>query len=200
MIRTCLCGKEIVARRNKYCSYSCFRKFYKTNNLTKEKISKAKKGKPSWNKGIKWSEEHKKKLSKAHKESPACQKQCAKLKIFNKGKHRSPKTEFKKGSKPSNFIGRSVHSLGYIWLHSPDHPFKDVRNNVLEHRIVVEKQIKRFLDPSDIVHHINGDRKDNRIENLIAFTSKSSHIRFHKDPSNVKSNEIIFDGSSYLAV
>jgi len=49
---------------------------------------------------------------------------------------------------------------------------------ILEHRLVVEKFIKRKLKPEEAIHHINGIKDDNRIENLMLFKSNSEHIKF----------------------
>ena len=41
-----------------------------------------------------------------------------------------------------------------------------------EHRVVMENFIKRKLKKNEVVHHINGNKKDNRIENLIIMKLK----------------------------
>jgi hypothetical protein len=67
------------------------------------------------------------------------------------------------------------------------------RNYKLQHRLIVEKIIKRKLNKKESVHHINKIKTDNRPQNLMAFTKEIFHKQFEKGLF-VSVKEIIFDG------
>ena len=48
-----------------------------------------------------------------------------------------------------------------------------------EHRIVAEQTLGRALEPGEIVHHVDGDKRNNAPENLMVFPSQSEHMKWH---------------------
>ncbi len=67
--------------------------------------------------------------------------------------------------------GRNVHPAGYIMLHRPIYPGSNEISKQFEHIVVMARHIGRALLPKETVHHKNGIRHDNRIENLELWTS-----------------------------
>jgi hypothetical protein len=57
---------------------------------------------------------------------------------------------------------------------------------IREHRIVMEEAMGRLLLPTEIVHHINEIKDDNRIDNLMLFKSNSDHRKWHNGERDIK--------------
>ena len=81
---------------------------------------------------------------------------------------------------PSWKGGRIKVIGGYIRVSAPKHPNCDSMGYVLEHRLLIEKKIGRYLTSKEIIHHINGNTSDNKIENLQIVT-RAEHNRIHKE-------------------
>lgn len=97
--------------------------------------------------------------------------------LYAEQKYCSPecKHEFMRKSALSRFEagqnGRHIKRHGYVWLSVPS-LVTGKKHAVLEHRYVMSKHIGRELLPDETVHHVNGNRQDNRIENLELFSSR----------------------------
>lgn len=153
---------------------------------TKDKISKTKKSMP--NKGFN-GRKHSKKSNEKNRISHIGKKHSEETKI--KIRNSSLKGKNSRSWKGGIYIDRYIH------IYEPSHPFAHHNGYVYQHRIIIEKIIGRFLNPIEVIHHIDEIKTNNSLNNLIAFTSKSAHIRFHSNPNNVKPEEIIFDGRNH---
>ena len=84
-----------------------------------------------------------------------------------------------KGRMPPNWLGGIAKATeGYIKQMVKDHPYADANGYVKQHRLVMETKLGRYLLSTEVVHHINGVKDDNRIENLF-LTTRSAHNKMH---------------------
>ena len=116
---------------------------------TKQLMSRNRKGRTPWNKGL-------------------------------KGVCNPNSGSFQKGEKHYRWKdGRWQGTNGYWMVYSAEHPFRNKQQCVLEHRLVAENHLGRFLDPLEVVHHINKNIENNSPENLFVFENVSEHQIFH---------------------
>lgn len=90
------------------------------------------------------------------------------------------KTGFKARSTGARIKGKQITTEGYVIIYNPNHPNATRDGYVPEHRLMMESVIGRYLTKTEIVHHINEIKTDNRPENLRLFSNASDHIRHHK--------------------
>jgi hypothetical protein len=191
MFKKCLiCGKEfrvypyeIKSGRAKYCSRKC------------QSLSLV--GKPVWNSGQKINRKTHPNMGHFQKHSLISRKKMSisllgrivsfktrkKISLSKIGKPKSLETKIRMsiartGKGGARWKGGVTYQRGYKLIHASDHPFNN-RNYVFEHRLVMEKKLGRYLGPEAVVHHINGNRSDNRIKNLRLFSNDSEHRKFH---------------------
>lgn len=116
-----------------------------------------------------------------------------KLAEFLKGKKRSIKISeaqrkrmaHKGINHPAWKGGKFKNSTKYTEIYAPEHPNCTKQGYMLEHRLLMEKHLNRYLTKEEIVHHINEDRSDNRIENLQLCANHSEHMKLHNNLSNI---------------
>lgn len=74
--------------------------------------------------------------------------------------------------------GRYITKWGYVYIRVENNHPTAYRGYRKEHRYVMEKHLGRLLKSSEHIHHINGNKTDNRIKNLILI-SNSKHLKTH---------------------
>ena len=117
-----------------------------------------------------------------------CSKECSnKHTLIKKGEHRSPETEIERGQRlryrgwkyqVSRDGGRK-----YKLIHKPNHPNSTKAGYVREHRLKMEEKLGRYLKPTEVVHHIDGNSLNNSIGNL-EILEKKEHDRMNT-PLNI---------------
>lgn len=88
--------------------------------------------------------------------------------------------ESRKGSKHWNWQGglMKVKGRSRIKVWKPNHPQADSKGYIFRSRLMMEKKIGRILTFEETVHHINGIKTDDRIENLWLFKNNRTHVKY----------------------
>lgn len=75
--------------------------------------------------------------------------------------------------------GTMVLADGKVRHRIPDHPNVDSSGYILESRLIMEHELGRYLEPLEVVHHIDRDVSNNNLENLRLFECNGKHSTFH---------------------
>ena len=73
----------------------------------------------------------------------------------------------------------SSKSANQYGTNRPGHPMATKIGYVMEHRLIMAEHLGQMLEPIEVVHHINRNKSDNRIENLLLM-QKAEHDRLKK--------------------
>ena len=169
-----------------------------TEESKRKIINSAPRGKnhPNW--GKKFSLEYRRKLSEAHlgkRPSLKTRRKMSEALQGNqraRGKKHSLETRKKiskagrgihSGEKHWNWKGGKSRTGGYVIILKPNSVYNYVY--VYEHRLVMEEHLGRALELGEVIHHKNRVRDDNRIENLMLFSSQAEHMTYHKENKGV---------------
>lgn len=89
------------------------------------------------------------------------------------------------GKHNHHFKGSHINTQGYKLIYQPNHPNCDSKKCVREHTLVVEKAIGRYLLPSETTHHIDGNKLNNKPNNLYLFITPNEHNSYHMNPKSI---------------
>ena len=81
--------------------------------------------------------------------------------------------------KHDNEYANYVISGKYLAIYKPDHHKARRDGFVYIHQLQAEKKLKRPLKDAECVHHIDKNKFNNEVDNLLVFHSKSDHTAFH---------------------
>jgi hypothetical protein len=76
--------------------------------------------------------------------------------------------------------GSYVSKRGYRMIRMPDHPHAESDGYVREHILIVERILGKRLPVGALVHHVSGEKADNRPTNFVVCPDRSYHALLHQ--------------------
>lgn len=105
---------------------------------------------------------------------------------------------FGKGINHYNWKGGRVKmGGGYIGIRNPNHP-RATNGYVLEHILIWEKEHDKPLPKGWIIHHLNGNKTDNRIVNLAALPVRKHYLVLQAKAKRIQELEALLQGQPQL--
>lgn len=105
---------------------------------------------------------------------------CPGQKIVNKVAKREKFAMRKTGApreRNGNWKGGIRFDDDYVLVIAPEgHPHSTAAGYIRLHRLVMEEKLGRYLEPNEVVHHIDGNRANNHPDNLEVFEDNATHI------------------------
>ena len=101
--------------------------------------------------------------------------------------------------------------MNYVYITKPNHPNAKADGRIKRSRFTMSEHLGRPLQDDEQVHHINGKKSDDRLENLIIITKQQHHAvhytgdknpRYRKDREKICpncGNKIIFKHGNHFA-
>lgn len=83
-----------------------------------------------------------------------------------------------------------IFSGEYLAVYKPSHPKSRKDGYVYIHQLQAEKKLGRHLKDNECVHHIDEDKFNNDVDNLMIFKTVADHTAFHKGNKIFKKNDV----------